>query len=117
VTYTKVLVCGGRHYSDRANVYRALNALMDELETPLFVIHGKMTGADMIAGDWAALRGQPCAEVKPLWDYYDRSAGPRRNEWMLFLQPDLVVAFPGNDGTRNMIAKAEAAGVPVRRIV
>jgi ABC-type Fe3+-hydroxamate transport system substrate-binding protein len=33
---------------------------------------------------------------------------------MLKLKPDLVVAFPGNAGTRNMIMQAEKAGVPVK---
>jgi predicted polyphosphate/ATP-dependent NAD kinase len=30
-------------------------------------------------------------------------------------KPDLVVAFPGGDGTADMVWRAEAAGVPVQR--
>jgi ABC-type Fe3+-hydroxamate transport system substrate-binding protein len=31
-------------------------------------------------------------------------------------KPDLVVAFPGGRGTADMVAKAEAAGIPVQRV-
>lgn len=112
----KVIVCGGRHYTNTARVFAVLDALADEHEDSIFVIHGGATGADQRAGEWAEFRGMPCAEVKALWRFYNKSAGPRRNTWMLALSPDLVVAFPGNAGTRNMVAQAEQAGVPVRTI-
>jgi len=30
-------------------------------------------------------------------------------------QPDLVLAFPGGNGTADMIRRAEAANIPVKR--
>lgn len=112
----KVLVCGGRHFTDTFKVFEVLDRIMNEYEDTVFVIQGGATGADQRAKEWAELRGMPCAEVKALWKFYDKSAGPRRNEWMLALGPDLVVAFPGNAGTRNMISKAEEHGYPVHRV-
>lgn len=55
----------------------------------------------------------PCAEVKAQWKRLGLKAGPIRNEWMLALDPHMVVAFPGGDGTQNMVAKATARGVYV----
>ncbi len=109
----KVLVCGGRNYTDTLLVFAVLDRIMDEHQDTIFIIEGGASGADQRAREWAEMRGMPCAEVKALWNFYSKSAGPRRNEWMLALEPDLVVAFPGNDGTRNMIAKATERGVPV----
>lgn len=112
----KVLVCGGRQYADTFKVFEVLDGLMNEYEDTIFVIQGGATGADQRAKEWAEVRGMPCAEVKALWKFYDKSAGPRRNEWMLALAPDLVLAFPGGRGTADMVRRAELAGVPVREI-
>ena len=57
------------------------------------------------------------------WQRYGRSAGPKRNKEMLELGADLVVAFldarrdrEGTRGTRDMVERAERAGVPVRLV-
>lgn len=110
----KIIVCGGRNYTDRITVYITLDKILSVSE--FMVIHGGATGADELAADWARLRGMPCVEVRANWDFYKKSAGPRRNEWMLELGPSLVVAFPGNAGTRNMIAKAHEAGISIMRV-
>lgn len=112
----KVIVCGGRHYADRIRVYETLDRLKEQNPDGIFVIQGGATGADAFAADWAKLRGQPCAEVKALWDFYEKRAGHLRNGWMLFLEPAGVVAFPGNAGTRDMTSNAKRLGVPVWEI-
>ena len=49
----KVIVCGGRNYSDRKRVFTTLDAL--HAETPITVLmHGDARGADALADDWAA---------------------------------------------------------------
>jgi len=111
----KVLVCGGRTYSNRARVYETLDALVDK-HGPIFIIQGGATGADTLAADWADVRGMPCAEVKAPWRFYGKSAGPRRNAWMLLLKPDIVVAMPGEVGTSDMRAKAMASGIELQEI-
>ena len=112
----KIIVCGGRNYTDTYAVFAALDSLHVDFGEPLFIIHGGATGADQRAGEWAEVRGMPCAVVKANWEFYAKSAGPRRNEWMMDLRPDLVVAFPGNAGTQNMVSLADRKGVPVKAI-
>jgi hypothetical protein len=111
----KILVCGGRTYSDLIKIEETILSLMSEFDLPM-IIHGGAKGADTKASDIATLRGLPVAEVKANWDYWGKRAGPLRNQWMLWLEPNLVVAFPGGRGTADMVQRAERAGIEVRRI-
>jgi hypothetical protein len=108
---TRLLVCGGRHFADRELLFRELDAL----PRPALVIHGGQTGADTLAGEWAKERGIPALvfAVSPAeWRQLGRRAGPLRNARMLAEgRPDLVVAFRGDDGTRNMLGQAKRAGI------
>ena len=48
---------------------------------------------------------------------YDANAGIRRYAEMLDEKPDLVLAFPGNRGTRHILRRAEDAkkkGMPIK---
>jgi hypothetical protein len=107
------LVCGGRDYDDKGLVFRTLDSLV-----PLVVIQGGAQGADKLARLWAKKTATHCASVNvpALWDDYGTAAGPYRNEAMLRLNPDCVVAFPGGKGTANMITQARKAGIPVLRV-
>lgn len=109
----RVLVCGGRDYDD----IERINAVLDELheKRPIgLVIHGRATGADTLGGVWATLRGMPVCTFEPNWKAHGKAAGPIRNGWMLeWGMPDLVVAFPGGNGTRDMVRQARGAGVEV----
>src|SRR5262249_16770583 len=45
------------------------------------------------------------------WDELGKKAGPLRNQRMLDEgKPDLVVAFPGGGGTKDMVRRAVQAG-------
>jgi hypothetical protein len=107
----KILVCGGRDYRDVDTVNAVLNA-----HNPSFVIQGGANGADDLAFGWAWIRGVPCATIEANWNYYGKAAGAIRNEWMLRLKPDKVIAFPGGRGTANMIKLAEEAGIEVLKV-
>lgn len=111
----RIIVCGGRTFDDRMLMARVLDRVVEQ-RGEIFVIQGGANGADKLAGEWAASRGMPCAEVGALWDVFGDGAGPVRNGWMLLLQPDGVVAFPGGAGTRNMCEQARAANVPVMEV-
>ena len=68
-----------------------------------------------MAKRWAKSLGIPVIEMEPNWGFYGQAGGPIRNEWMIkFTDPDLVIAFPGNKGTRNMVEQARSAGIEVR---
>lgn len=110
--HTRVIVTGGREFTDYHIVAQTLTELR-RTRGPLFVIHGGAEGADSLAKTWAANAGLPSAEVRALWGRYDKRAGSTRNAWMLLLQPELVVAFPGGSGTHDMVTQALEAGVPV----
>jgi hypothetical protein len=105
----RVLVCGGRNYSDRAKVY----AELDKLEVGL-LIHGGATGADSLARDWAVSRDVPSKCYPALWRVHGAKAGPIRNQQMLVEgQPHLVVVFHGGRGTADMLSRSLHAGVRV----
>lgn len=111
-----VLVCGGRAFEDRDKVVSVLDEI--HASTPIkCVIHGGAKGADALADYWATLHAPMRIVMVPAdWSAYGRAAGPLRNARMLEWNPDLVIAFPGGRGTEDMVRKAEASGVPVRRI-
>jgi hypothetical protein len=112
----RVLVCGGREYEDRKRLRTALSQM--HAETPFsVVIAGGAPGADRLAEEWARHNGLPTIRMEANWTRYGRRAGPIRNGWMLtHAAPDLVVAFPGGNGTADMVRQASAAGVPVKTI-
>ena len=46
------------------------------------------------------------------WKKYGKKAGPLRNQQMLEEgKPDLVVAFPGGNGTADMVRRAKKANI------
>jgi hypothetical protein len=106
-----VLFTGSREWTDRERIRRDLQSLPEGS----IVIEGGARGADRIARVEAQKLGIHVATVNALWDYYDKSAGYRRNEAMARLQPDYVYAYPlGDPGTAQMIRTAEAQCIQVR---
>ena len=128
-----------RRLAEKKRVSEVLGKLMIEFGA-FQMIHGGAQGADSLAHEWAKnSRGLPKPIVfEALWDDVDRpgavvkvrksgprkgtkfdaAAGPRRNQRMIEEgKPELVVAFPGGEGTEDMISRAEKAGIEVRRIL
>ena len=105
------LFCGSRKWTDRDRIRCDLESLPEGS----VVIEGGAPGVDRIARQEAHKLGIHVATVNALWDFYERSAGYRRNEAMARLEPDYVYAYPlGGPGTTQMIAVAEAECIPVR---
>ncbi len=125
----KVLICGGRDYNNFASFTETLDRLHNRHNFQL-VIHGAARGADSLADQWAKSRNIPVRTYPARWRShspdcspacrgrdYCRSAGFRRNRQMLEeSRPDLVIAFPGGPGTRDMIHRAKQAGLKVNTI-
>ncbi len=113
---TRVLVCGGRDYTDAAR----LEAVLDEIDAelgPLIIIEGEARGADQLAALWASHKGRECIPFPANWDRHGLRAGPIRNQTMLdHGRPDIVVAFPGGRGTADMVARARRARLEVREV-
>jgi hypothetical protein len=111
--------------------YAALDSLDRERKFTV-VIDGMAKGADDLAFRWAIDRGVTTERYPAKWDdihaadavvrenvrgrLYNAAAGPQRNQRMLNSGIDLVVAFPGGTGTDDMIRRAEAAGIEVKRV-
>lgn len=107
----KVIVCGGRDFTDSEAAFRALDKFNAKHRIHL-VIAGGCRGADELGEQWAKFHLIHSAIVKPLRET-GPSAGPKRNVAMLGLNPDAVIAFPGGKGTAHMVSEARAAGVNV----
>lgn len=108
----KILVCGGREYNNRENVFATLDEIKDSMEIPIHIISGAARGADALAAEWARLNNTELSEFPADWDAHGKSAGPIRNQKMLQEgKPDLVLAFPGGRGTQHMLRIAKFAGV------
>jgi predicted Rossmann-fold nucleotide-binding protein len=115
VSGSRVLICGGRDYQDWHSVASVLQRLHDRSPIGL-IIHGCDPGAATLAVRWAAQARVPTSGFDA--DFHSRPAAERlRNERMVReSKPDLVVAFPGGEGTADLISRATAAGVPVRQV-
>lgn len=113
---TRILVCGGRDYADRAFLFESLDAVHSS--TPIqTLIHGHATGADSLADEWARERRVAIHGFRALWKQHGTAAGPIRNQRMLDVgKPDRVIAFAGGRGTTDMCDRAILARIPVTRL-
>ncbi len=110
----RVLVCGGRDFADSALLYGVLDEL-NRTNPIICVIEGDARGADRLAGQWARRNHIDLKVIVPEYDQFGaRLAPPLRNQRILDEgKPDLVVAFPGGNGTKDMVRRAAKAGVPI----
>lgn len=108
----RVLVCGGRDFSDKEFLFDTLFASQDQYGPFCLLMHGGARGADYYAGQFALAHKIPLWVFAADWQRDGKAAGPIRNRRMLVEgKPELVIAFPGGRGTANMIEQAKAAAV------
>jgi hypothetical protein len=108
----KILICGDRNWTDYRKIYR----VVQEFPADTIVIHGDCRGADKLAGRAASKLGLSVTAFPANWEKHGKAAGHIRNAQMLDESPDIVIAFhndlDSSRGTRDMLSKAEAAGLP-----
>lgn len=95
----KILVCGGRDFSD----YSLVREVLGRFEGPVELAHGGARGADSLAGAYAIDRG---------W-----LVGLHAGEWLQTIEgfsPDVVVAFPGAEPLAVIARKAGVEVIEVR---
>lgn len=109
------LVCGGRDFDNEPFVFKVLDDLVVERGVPSVVITGGAKGADDAGYCWAWGRGIQTAVAEANWQQLGRRAGYIRNAAMLYLQPTLVIAFPGGRGTQMMVDLARNSMIEVIR--
>lgn len=108
----RIVVTGGRRYGGASMLFRVLDLLKPER-----VAQGGAPGADALALEWCAIRKVKCVSYPADWLTHGNAAGPIRNREMLTGErPDLVVAFPGNVGTRDCMRQARAMGLVVLEV-
>lgn len=114
----RILVTGGRDYTDRSAVTRALRHLGTHFifgfhPDDIILVHGAATGADTLAAEEAAKLGWRTEAHPAQWKQYRNAAGPIRNKHMVNLGAHYCLAFPGGEGTKNCRRLALQAGIPV----
>ena len=131
----RVLVTGSRDWPDAGRIRGELAALADAHPEGRLVVHGDAArGADRMASDWARTMrndGRRVAEeAHPAdWARYGGHSGFLRNAAMAALGANEVLAFivpcsqrycrrpqpHGSHGASDCVARAEKAGMLVRR--
>jgi hypothetical protein len=117
-----LIVCGGRDYPNRSNVFRVLDRIHAKQTIECIISGacaernrpGEMRGADRWAIEWAIAREVDFRGYPARWKKHGKGAGFVRNARMRELRPDGVLGFPGGNGTAEMLSKSHAAGLRVR---
>lgn len=109
----RVIVCGSRDWNYRQTISDRLALLPAEDDT--VVVHGAARGADRMAEQEAQKLGLLVEAHPANWNDEGKMAGFSRNERMASLGADLCIAFwdGRSNGTRDMMQRAEAHGIPV----
>lgn len=122
-----VLVCGGRYYKDKTCLFIELFSFHYNTSCITLLINGGATGADTLSTMWAFQNKIPFREFAAKWTdleapgavirngrfgYYNTRAGFDRNQEMIDVgKPEFVIAFPGGNGTADMVKRARKAGL------
>lgn len=109
-----VIVCGGRDYINREQVFAALD-LAHARKPITLLVHGSAPGADALADEWAASRRVIVERFAADWQGLGPKVGPERNSRMVASGAHGCIAFPGGRGTEDCTRRCEAAGIPVWR--
>lgn len=139
------MVCGGRdfanipkskadpNYANRVSEYNFIQSTLDRLAIKhskyynpvddwlpwdIYIINGAARGADSASTDWAVTNYAKFKEYEADWNRHKKAAGAIRNQLMLDSERpiDLVVAFPGNKGTADMVRRARKEGIEVYEV-
>ena len=109
---TLVAIAGGKDVQDPAAVIATLDQTRAKY-ADIVLVHGGGPGVEKIAARWAERNGVDQVVCKPDWDRHGRAAPFRRNEELLQLLPQGVLAFPGSGITENLVDRARQLGIPV----
>ncbi|ALU99743.1 DUF2493 domain-containing protein [Campylobacter coli] len=114
----KLLVCGGRDYTDIEHFNKEMDNVFSLYQNQIdTIIEGGARGADNMAKNYALKNKINLVEVKADWQHFGKAAGPIRNQRMLSMldSNDCVLAFWNgvSKGTKNMIEIARNKNIKV----
>lgn len=109
----KAFICGSRDFKDMSFFDKTLFDIFKTRGFASQIISGGAYGADTLAIKYAELWEIPCSVILPDWNRWGKYAGFKRNEEMIALSPDLVIAFWDGEskGTKNTIGLAKKAKI------
>lgn len=110
----RVLVCGGRDFTDEQLVCLTFAAF--EIGPGDIIVHGDGDGTDMVCARIARELGTD-VEAHPIdWDAHGNAGSQIRNREMAESDVDLCLAFPGSQEASSCLEAAKKAGVPVYQV-
>lgn len=116
----RILVCGGRHFSDYALLEKTINGVIAESgREDIEIVSGHCIGADRLGELYAEKHNAQVKIFPAKWEKYGKRAGPMRNKQMVDyvsgIENKMVIAFvsANTKGTRNTIALAKKANICV----
>ena len=114
----RILFSGSRTFFDDQVVVLMLERLIAKAKdvTAMTIVHGGAPGLDSIVGVLAKSRGMQVEIHRADWHIHGNAAGVIRNQKMVDLGADLLVAYPfplpEGKGTQDCIQRAVKAGIP-----
>lgn len=112
----RVLFSGNRKFDDDRVVIAMLDRLVARAGGPphVTVVHGGSGSLDWMVDVLARHIGMKVEIHRADWQRHGRAAGPIRNQEMVDLGADLLVAYPLPEGrgTQDCIERGVKAGIP-----
>lgn len=112
----RILFSGSRKFFDDQVVVLMLERLIAKTKdaTAMTIVHGGAPGLDSIVGVLAKSRGMQVEIHRADWHIHGNAAGFIRNQKMVDLGADLLVAYPlpEGKGTQDCIQRAVKARIP-----
>lgn len=108
----KIIVAGGRDFSNQDLVDRTLDYLLDFTGEHIEIVCGMAKGADTSGLLWAKANNKPVAEFTADWNQFGKGAGYKRNAEMADYADLLIAFWDGKSrGTKHMIDLAKKKGI------
>lgn len=102
----KLIIAGGRDFSNAALMHNAMIDFMEANGTPSVVVCGMARGADALGRMWAYENWIPVKEFPADWDLHGKKAGPIRNQAMAEYADCAIVFWDGKSrGSADMIRR------------
>ncbi len=113
----RVLITGGRHFTNYAALRTALDALLANRLPDVELLTTGGRGVPMLAASYAAERGLTVTALVPDFTRFPVDAVERRDAFLVAEADAVVVVWDGRDeSVRRVRALAERRGVPLHVI-
>ena len=113
----RVLITGGRSFTDYPRVRAALDALLSNRLPDVQLLTGGGPGMPMLAASYAAAHGLEVAALTPDFTRFPVDAVERRDAFLVVEADAVVVVWDGHDpALARVLRLAERKGIPVHII-